>query len=385
MGDRRKDGSGSDDEAGVTRKDMGRGEGYEASGGVHRMIAPHPQKRLELQRVAAASMAPLQRGAGGTFHGGSGAVGGSSANPVTALEQKLAKEKREKERKREAAEQERKRQEQAKIDAHLEQQRRKAEMNNLEQAEAGARVRDKAREKWGKVAADEDDFARAIRLSQIEAEREELDRLEKERTARERREREHRREAAEQERKRQEQAQIDAHLEQQRRKAETNNLRQAEADARVRERAREHWGKSSVPEGVPEKDGRHIGGGERSMRAASGGASESSSWVPDGKPKCSYGESCTRQNPQHFADESHPPSHPKVREYRISSVAAAATIDADEDDLALTTEEQALLALAEASGEHAGGWSAEAENLEEEILRNVLRSSLQEQASLVSS
>ena len=58
MGDRRKDGSGSDDEAGVTRKDMGKGEGYEASGGVHRMIAPHPQKRLELQRVAAASMAP---------------------------------------------------------------------------------------------------------------------------------------------------------------------------------------------------------------------------------------------------------------------------------------------------------------------------------------
>jgi hypothetical protein len=255
-------------------------------------------------------------------------------------------------------------------------------MNNLEQAEAGARVRDKAREHWGKFPADEDDLARAIRLSQIEAEREELDMLEKERTARDRREREHRREAAEQERKRQEQAQIDAHLEQQRRKAETNNLRQAEADARVRERAREHWGKYP---GVPEKDGRHIGGGERSMRAASGGGSVSSRWVPDGKPKCSYGESCTRQNPQHFADESHPPSHPKVREYRISSVAAAATIDADEDDLALTAEEQALLALAEASGEHAGGWSAEAENLEEEILRNVLRSSLQEQVSLVSS
>ena len=88
MGDRRKDGSGSDDEAGVTRKDMGKGEGYEASGGVHRMIAPHPQKRLELQRVAAASMAPLQGGAArGTFHGGSGAVGGSSTNPGTALEQ----------------------------------------------------------------------------------------------------------------------------------------------------------------------------------------------------------------------------------------------------------------------------------------------------------
>ena len=293
MGDRRKDGSGSDDEAGVTRKDMGRGEGYEASGGVHRMIAPHPQKRLELQRVAAASMAPLQGGpARGTFHGGSGAVGGSSANPGTALEQKLAKEKREKERKREAAEQERKRQEQAKIDAHLEQQRRKAE---------------------------------------------------------------------------------------------TNNLRQAEADVRVRERAREHWGKYPSVPGVPEKDGRHIGGGERSMRAASGGGSVSSRWVPDGKPKCSYGESCTRQNPQHFADESHPPSHPKVREYRISSVAGAATSDANEDDLALTAEEQALLALAEASGEHDGGWSAEAENLEEEILRNVLRSSLQEQASLVSS
>ena len=42
-------------------------------------------------------------------------------------------------------------------------------------------------------------------------------------------------------------------------------------------------------------------------------------WVPVGKPKCPYGSDCTRQNPKHFEDESHPASHQKVREYGVSS------------------------------------------------------------------
>ena len=41
----------------------------------------------------------------------------------------------------------------------------------------------------------------------------------------------------------------------------------------------------------------------------------SGNWVPLGKPKCTYGESCTRQRPTHFSGKSHPSSHPKVKEY----------------------------------------------------------------------
>ena len=59
---------------------------------------------------------------------------------------------------------------------------------------------------------------------------------------------------------------------------------------------------------------------------ASGGGS-GNSWVPLGKTQCTYGERCTRQNPKHFAHESHPSSHHKVKEYRISGVAAADSAD----------------------------------------------------------
>jgi len=47
-------------------------------------------------------------------------------------------------------------------------------------------------------------------------------------------------------------------------------------------------------------------------------------WVPLGKPKCTYGERCiqpVRQNPKHYADKSHPSSHPKVKEYYTYSCA----------------------------------------------------------------
>lgn len=59
------------------------------------------------------------------------------------------------------------------------------------------------------------------------------------------------------------------------------------------------------------------------MEASGGGESGNNNWVPFGKARCTYGERCTRQNPKHFADESHPSSHHKVTEYRISGVAAA--------------------------------------------------------------
>ena len=39
--------------------------------------------------------------------------------------------------------------------------------------------------------------------------------------------------------------------------------------------------------------------------------------VPAGETACRYGISCTRQNPQHFREESHPAAHPKVTEYGI--------------------------------------------------------------------
>jgi hypothetical protein len=79
----------------------------------------------------------------------------------------------------------------------------------------------------------DDDLERAIRLSQIEAERDALEkRLEKERTARERREKEQKRGDAE--------ATPPQGLKQQRRKAEKNNLTHADADVREREKAREH-------------------------------------------------------------------------------------------------------------------------------------------------
>jgi len=63
--------------------------------------------------------------------------------------------------------------------------------------------------------------------------------------------------------------------------------------------------------------------GREGILEASGGGSGNSNWVPLGKTQCTYGERCTRQNPKHFAHESHPPSHHKVKEYRISGVAAA--------------------------------------------------------------
>jgi hypothetical protein len=42
-------------------------------------------------------------------------------------------------------------------------------------------------------------------------------------------------------------------------------------------------------------------------------------WVPDNQPRCVYGLQCTRSNPKHFREESHPATHSKVKEYRIGA------------------------------------------------------------------
>eukprot|EP00961_Rhodomonas_salina_P051096 685666-Rhodomonas_salina.4 len=53
--------------------------------------------------------------------------------------------------------------------------------------------------------------------------------------------------------------------------------------------------------------------------------SDTPEWVPAGQPRCHYGAGCKRQNPQHFKDESHPPSHAKVTEYKIFTPAPRET------------------------------------------------------------
>jgi hypothetical protein len=45
------------------------------------------------------------------------------------------------------------------------------------------------------------------------------------------------------------------------------------------------------------------------------GCGGSGHWVPRGKPKCTYGESCRRKNPKHFSNKSHPSSNPTAKEY----------------------------------------------------------------------
>ena len=85
---------------------------------------------------------------------------------------------------------------------------------------------------------------------------------------------------------------------------------------------------------------------------ASGGGGETgnSNWVPLGKTPCTYGERCTRQNPQHFSHQSHPSSHHKVKEYRISGVAAA-----DSADDVIIIEESSRGAERAMGGRSAGG------------------------------
>jgi len=58
--------------------------------------------------------------------------------------------------------------------------------------------------------------------------------------------------------------------------------------------------------------------------ASGGGAASNDSidWVPRGKTKCQFGIECTRANPKHFEEESHPSSHKKVKEYSIGLAVA---------------------------------------------------------------
>mmetsp|Transcript_44167 Transcript_44167/g.70978 ORF Transcript_44167/g.70978 Transcript_44167/m.70978 type:complete len:609 (+) Transcript_44167:27-1853(+) len=58
--------------------------------------------------------------------------------------------------------------------------------------------------------------------------------------------------------------------------------------------------------------------------ASGGGAASNDSidWVPRGKTKCQFGSECTRANPKHFEEESHPSSHNKVKEYSIGLAVA---------------------------------------------------------------
>ena len=54
------------------------------------------------------------------------------------------------------------------------------------------------------------------------------------------------------------------------------------------------------------------------------------SWLPQGKPQCRFGMNCTRKNPVHFLEEAHPPAHPNCPPVLQGGASALppATIDA---------------------------------------------------------
>mmetsp|Transcript_64090 Transcript_64090/g.133635 ORF Transcript_64090/g.133635 Transcript_64090/m.133635 type:complete len:2350 (+) Transcript_64090:1066-8115(+) len=67
------------------------------------------------------------------------------------------------------------------------------------------------------------------------------------------------------------------------------------------------------------------GGLSASEAAAPAAAAPATRLVPSNKPACRYGARCTRVNPTHFRDSSHPSSHPKVSEYRVDTSPHAET------------------------------------------------------------
>ena len=54
-----------------------------------------------------------------------------------------------------------------------------------------------------------------------------------------------------------------------------------------------------------------------------GSKAGSDEWIPHGKPRCKYGIKCTRMNPVHFTEESHPKSHSRAVSGRAGSGGAA--------------------------------------------------------------
>ena len=123
-------------------------------GGVHQMIIPNERRRQALLAAQRREEQLLSRPSpSGGWTGGSGAVGGGATpagdvNMARLHHQRIRKEERERLARRETAERERKLAEQAEIDAHRQEQRRKAERIQRQEAAAATEVRRAARAHW---------------------------------------------------------------------------------------------------------------------------------------------------------------------------------------------------------------------------------------------